>query len=163
MGTAFILFSDGDRYFISSFILNKTIDKQLELPMHVLEYKEGATYSIVIEHELGTALIQSSANFEPHALDNVHADFVFLSLNGLARCSSNYRDDYYRYVVEATGAKYVVPIHYDDFSYSLFSQTVPFYGFDVEMEWLESKISNQNQPKLLWWEIWDSLIIDKSH
>lgn len=83
-------------------------------PAHYLDYRQGGTYSILIEHPQGTVLHHGSAGWMSGALAGRHADVVFLGIALLP----NLRD-YLREVVEATGAHRVVPVHWDDFSQPL--------------------------------------------
>ena len=85
-------------------------------PARATAYREGGSWSLVIRHPLGTALVQGSAGWVDGALAGQHADVVFLGIGGLGTKDDAYREAYYREVVEAVGPRLVVPIHYDDFS-----------------------------------------------
>jgi L-ascorbate metabolism protein UlaG (beta-lactamase superfamily) len=90
-------------------------------PAHYLDYKQGGTYSIFIEHPAGNILHHGSAGFIPGALKGLHADVVFL---GIAL-----REDlptYLREVVDAVGARRVIPVHWDDFTRGLDQPMIPF-------------------------------------
>ncbi len=96
-----------------------TIDAPLEHPAPVSAFLEGASYSILIEHPSGTALVQGSAGFVPGALAGSRADTVYLGVGGLGRLEDErpgYREDYWNEVVTVTGARVVRPIHFDDFT-----------------------------------------------
>lgn len=76
-----------------------------------LDYKQGGTYSILVEHPQGRVLHHGSAGFAPGALKGREAEVVFL---GVALI-----DDLPAYLaeaVDAVGAKRVVPVHWDDFT-----------------------------------------------
>jgi L-ascorbate metabolism protein UlaG (beta-lactamase superfamily) len=92
------------------------IEAPLVPPVRASEYKEGGSYSIWIEHPRGSLLVQGSAGFVPGALDHVRADAVLLGIGGLGTRDERYREEYWREVVEASGARRVIPIHYDDFT-----------------------------------------------
>lgn len=86
----------------------------LRTPAAYLDYKQGGTYSILIEHPVGTVLHHGSAGFVPGALQNHRADVALLGVAII--------DDlpvYLREVVNAVGARRVVPVHWDDFTRSL--------------------------------------------
>ena len=116
------------------------IKEPLTLPARWTDYKEGGSYSILIEHDGRTILVQASAGFIPHALDGRHADTVFLGIGTLGKLPEQYREDYWREVVEAVTPQRLIPIHWDNFSRSLAEPLVPmprlFDDFDKSMEFL---------------------------
>ncbi len=95
------------------------IEPRIELPASASEYKMGGAYGIVIEHPAGTIVHHASASWIDGMYEGVQADVVLLGLAG--------RDDttdYLAHVVDATGAKRVIPIHWDNF----------FRGFDEPLK-----------------------------
>ncbi len=92
------------------------IRRPLLQPARVSDWKEGETYSILITHPRGTALIQGSAGFIPKRLDGVSADVVLLGVGGLSGLGEEYARQYWAETVTATAATRVFPIHYDDFT-----------------------------------------------
>jgi len=97
-------------------LLGRDITAPLTPPASAFDYLEGGSYSVLIEHPLGSTLIQGSAGWRDGALDGYSADVVLLGVGGLGRTGSYYQDDYFNQVVEAVGAQTVIPIHYDDFT-----------------------------------------------
>jgi L-ascorbate metabolism protein UlaG (beta-lactamase superfamily) len=93
-----------------------TIDAPLELPAPVSAWREGKSYSIVVMHPQGTTLIQGSAGFLPGALDEVDADVVMLGAFGLENFGREYAEKFWLSMVTSTGAKRVIPIHFDDYT-----------------------------------------------
>lgn len=93
-----------------------TIDEPLELPQPISAWREGGSYTIVIEHPQGTALVQGSAGFVEGLIDNVSADVVMLGVGGLTTLDEDYAEQYWQAFVTATGASSVFPIHFDDFT-----------------------------------------------
>ncbi len=96
------------------------ITQPLTPPARYLDYRQGGTYSILIEHALGTVLHHGSAGFVPGALKGKKADVVFL---GIAL-----REDLNAYLaetVDAVGAKRVIPTHWDDFTRPLSQPLIP--------------------------------------
>lgn len=87
----------------------------LRQPASAKEYREGGTYSYLIEHRGFRVLVHASANFVPAMYRGVHADVVFLATGGLSTQAPEITNRYWAEAVEATGAKLVVPIHWDDF------------------------------------------------
>lgn len=88
-------------------------------PARSTDYLEGGSYSVLIEHPLGALLVQGSAAWVDGALAGRHADVVLLGVGLLGREDDDYRDAYYREVVETVGARCVIPIHFDDFTLPL--------------------------------------------
>ncbi|ROH93602.1 MBL fold metallo-hydrolase [Stagnimonas aquatica] len=97
------------------------IDAPLTPPAHYLDYKLGGTYSILVAHPQGRVLLHGSAGTLPGALRGERADLVFL---GVALIDD--LDAYLADVVDAVGAKRIVPSHWDDFSRPLEEPLRPF-------------------------------------
>lgn len=96
------------------------ITEPLKPPARYLDYRQGGTYSILVEHELGAVLLHGSAGFVPGALKGRKADVVFL---GIAL-----REDLETYLaetVDAVDAKRVIPTHWDDFTRPLSKPLIP--------------------------------------
>ena len=91
------------------------ITSPLVQPAPISSWKEGDSFTIVIEHPLGNALVQASAGFVPDALVEVHADVVFLGIGLLSKMDDEYVRAYWRETVEKTGASSVIAVHYDNF------------------------------------------------
>lgn len=87
------------------------IEAPLTPPAPVLDYRQGGTFSILIEHPQGTVLHHGSAGFVPGVLKLRRADVVFLGIAVLPDL-----DTYLAEVVDAVGARRVVPVHWDDFT-----------------------------------------------
>jgi L-ascorbate metabolism protein UlaG (beta-lactamase superfamily) len=88
-------------------------------PARATEYLDGGSYALLIEHAGRKLLVNGSAGFVPGALRGRDAEVVFLGITGLGTRDDDYRDGYWREVVDAVGAKRVVPIHWDDFTLPL--------------------------------------------
>jgi L-ascorbate metabolism protein UlaG (beta-lactamase superfamily) len=91
------------------------ITAPLRPPVGVAEYKEGGNYSYLIEHDGRRILIHASANYTPGFLSAVRADVIFFGVGTLGKQSDGFAKEYWREVVQTTGAGVVVPIHWDDF------------------------------------------------
>ncbi len=121
--------------------LSGTIDEPLELPQDVTTMKVGQAWSVIVEHPQGTSLVQGSAGFIDGALDEYTVDLALLCTNGLSSLGRDYAEQYWHALVTATGAKAVVPIHFDDFTMP-FGEVVPFPRFIDNVEtatgWFES-------------------------
>jgi L-ascorbate metabolism protein UlaG (beta-lactamase superfamily) len=97
------------------------ISAPLTPPAHYLDYKLGGAYSILVAHPQGRLLLHGSAGYLPGALRGERADLVFL---GVALIDD--LDAYLAEVVDAVGAKRIVPSHWDDFSRPLEAPLRPF-------------------------------------
>ncbi|MEQ1439196.1 MBL fold metallo-hydrolase [Fontimonas sp. SYSU GA230001] len=80
-------------------------------PAHYLDYRQGGTWSILVEHADGSVLHHGSAGFMPGALQGRHADVVVL---GAALVDD--AESYLQQTVDAVGARTVVLTHWDDFT-----------------------------------------------
>ena len=118
-----------------------TIDEPLEIPQPLSAWKEGASYSIVIEHPQGTTVVQGSAGFIERGLEGIAADVVMLSVGGLTTLDRDYAEQYWQELVTTTGATTVYPIHFDDFTRP-FGEIVPgprFLGsIEKTAEWFKA-------------------------
>jgi L-ascorbate metabolism protein UlaG (beta-lactamase superfamily) len=110
------------------------IEGPLVPPVRATDYREGGSYSVFIEHPLGSLLIQGSAGWVDGALTGRHADVVLLGIGALGSKDASYRETYYREVVDAVGPQCVIPIHWDDFTLPLDQplQAMPNLLDDVE-------------------------------
>lgn len=93
-----------------------SIDAPLQLPAPVSAWREGQSYSVVVTHPQGTTLVQGSAGFLPGSLDDVVADVVMLGTFGLENFGREYTEQYWLSLVTSTGAKRVLPLHFDDYT-----------------------------------------------
>ena len=116
------------------------IDAPLKLPQPVSAWREGGSYTIVLAHPEGTAIVQGSAGFIEGGLDGISADVVMLGVGGLESLGRQYAEDYWQALVTATGAHSVYPIHFDDFTRPL-GETKPaprfLSDFATTAEWLQ--------------------------
>jgi L-ascorbate metabolism protein UlaG (beta-lactamase superfamily) len=92
------------------------ITEPLVPPARATAYREGGSYSLLFRHPLGTLLVQGSAGWKEGALAGHRADVVLLGVAGLGTREPEYTAAYLREVVDAVGARLVIPIHWDDFS-----------------------------------------------
>lgn len=97
-------------------LLKGDITAPLRPPAWVWEYKEGGSYSYLIEHGERRILIHPSANYTPGFLRGVQADVIFLGIGRLGNQSYTLAKEYWQEVVQATRAKVIIPIHWDDFT-----------------------------------------------
>lgn len=92
------------------------ITAPLRPPARSLDYKDGGSYAIFVEHDGRRLLIQGSAGFIDGKLRGQQAEVVFLGVGGLGTKGADYHDAYWREITAMVGARRVIPIHWDDFT-----------------------------------------------
>lgn len=97
------------------------ITEALKPPARYLDYKLGGAYSIHIAHAQGRVLHHGSAGYITGELDHYPSDVVLL---GVALIDD--LPTYLKAVVDATGAKRIIPTHWDDFTRSFDKPLRPF-------------------------------------
>nr|WP_295776730.1 MBL fold metallo-hydrolase [Rhodoferax sp.] len=116
------------------------IAQPLVPPVRASEYKEGQSYAVLVQHDGRSILITGSAGFVPGALKGVKADVVLLGIGTMGQRTDAHRQDYWREVVQTTGTKRVIPIHWDDFwlpaDQPMQALPPPLDKFDVSMQFL---------------------------
>jgi L-ascorbate metabolism protein UlaG (beta-lactamase superfamily) len=119
------------------------IEEPLRPPARAAAYREGGSYSVLVEHPLGRVLVQGSAGFEPGALRDVRADLVLLGIAGLGTRDRRYLEDYWNETVRAVGARRVIPIHWDDFALPFAERFQPMPrlvdDFDASLRFLRER------------------------
>lgn len=112
-----------------------TIDKPLRLPAQVFDYREGGSHSFLIEHRGCRILVVPSTSYTPDIFERISAHVVFLGIATLAE--QPFVEDWWRRAVLNTGARLVLPIHWDDFTRSLDEPLRPLFrpadDFDANM------------------------------
>jgi L-ascorbate metabolism protein UlaG (beta-lactamase superfamily) len=105
----------------------ETIDAPLVPPAHSLQWREGQTWAIVVEHPAAAPmLVLGSAGFVPAGLEGRRAQTVFLGVGSAGRQSSEYQSQWWDESVRRVGARRVIPIHWDDFGRPLDEPLVAF-------------------------------------
>lgn len=92
-----------------------TIDRPLRQPAGVRDYKEGGTFDFLVTHGSRSMLFKGSANWVPHALDDVRVDALFLGVAGLGKADADYAEAYLDATLGAVKPRTVVPTHWNDF------------------------------------------------
>lgn len=95
--------------------LGEPIPQPLPQPARLRDYKEGGSYDFFVEHGEKRILIRPSFNYIPGQLDGIHADVLFLGAAGLAKADQETEKAFFSETVEKTGAKLVIPVHWDNF------------------------------------------------
>jgi len=133
------------------------ITAPLSVPAKATDFKVGDAYSVFIEHDGRTILVQGSAGFVPGGLSGRRADVVYLGIGGLGLRDTPYKDSYWQELVRSVGARRVVPIHWDNFFKPVDEVLIPDTGFDKAMEFLlnrgkEDGIDIRLPPAWTWTE-----------
>jgi len=119
------------------------ITAPLSPPATAGAYRMGHCYSVLIEHDGRSILVQGSAGFIPGALKGRRAEVVYLGVGTLGKLSEEYRDGYWHEVVETVGARRVIVVHWDDFCKPLDEPLVPLPAlvddFDTTMRFLQRR------------------------
>ena len=102
-------------------LLDQNIEAPIVTPVKMIDYKEGISYTLLIEHDSTKIAIQGSAGFREGSLVNRDVDVLFLAIAGIEVMDEDYNEKYQTQIVEALQPEVLVPIHYDDF-------TVPLKG-----------------------------------
>lgn len=96
-------------------LIGSGLHEPLVPPARASAYLEGGSYSILIEHPLGSVLVQGSAGYVEGALDNLDVDVVLLGIGALGTKDDAYFDAYWNALVTATEPERLIPIHFEDF------------------------------------------------
>ncbi len=123
-----IPFSDGT--------VGERIDAPLAQPVRATAWREGAVWSLLVEHRSGrTYLVQGSAGYAEGALRGRKADVIFLGVGAAGKQSEDYRARFWAQVPREVGAKVVVPIHWDDFWQGLDQplRAMPYLADDLSL------------------------------
>jgi L-ascorbate metabolism protein UlaG (beta-lactamase superfamily) len=106
-----------------------TIDRPLNSPARVRDYKTGECYSLHVAHGGRELLVHASANVLPGALDGSRAETVYLGIGTLGKQDEAFRVRYWDALVTRTGARHVIPVHWDNFTVPLDKPLRPLPGF----------------------------------
>lgn len=100
-------------------LLNNKIEQPLVTPASIYDYKEGDTYTLLLEHGTTKIAIQGSAGYKENSLPPFDADLLFLSIAGLETMSEAYNQAYQDHLIAPLKAEVLIPIHWDDFTVPL--------------------------------------------
>jgi L-ascorbate metabolism protein UlaG (beta-lactamase superfamily) len=90
------------------------------------KYEEvGENFSFYIEHRFGNVLIVPSASYFPNKFEGLKADIIFLGTGLVGNIGIDYVYKYWDETVGLSGAKLVVPIHWDNFFKPLSEKLIP--------------------------------------
>lgn len=143
-------------------LLDREITQPIIPPVSALEYLEGSSYTIIVEHEDASMAIQGSAGFIPNILADNNVDILFLGIAGLETMDDLYNDRFQTHIVEALNPEVIIPIHWDDFfvplkkglkSRSLLEKLIQ--GMDVKksFEFVEMRNPERTMAVLPLWKL----------
>lgn len=117
-------------------------------PARYTAWKSGRCFSFFLRHPAGSLLVHPSANHIPGKLADFHAETAYLSIGRLGGQPRERQEEYWRETVLATGAKTVLPIHWDDFTLPLHRplRAMPYLMDDVTaaLDFLEERARRDN-------------------
>jgi len=87
-----------------------TIDAPLRPPAGRTDYKEGGTFSFLIDNRRFRIIVHASTNYIPGMYAGVEADVVFLGIATLGKKSEAFASAYWREVVQTTKARRSDPL-----------------------------------------------------
>lgn len=129
------------------------IDRPPRLPVRATDYRTGDCYTLHVRHGARRLLVHASAHSLPGALDGHVADTVYLGIGALGKQDEAFREEYWQRLVTATGARRVVPIHWDDFFRPLDRPLRPFRAFlddfPASMDFLTRKAASDGVALVL--------------
>lgn len=148
-------------------LLGTAIEAPLVPPAAPTAYKEGVTWSVLVQHPRATVLVQGSAGFVPGALEAYQADVVMLGIGALGHHPPGYRAAYYDEVVRAVGARLVLPIHFTDFTRPLDAEPRPFPRHldpvEESLVTLRQLVDAEPQVRLARLPFWEPVRLSPSH
>lgn len=120
------------------------IEGPVAMPAPYKALKTGRCYSFLVEHRGRRVFVHPSANYVKGKFGGLgEVDWLFLGVGVLGKQSAEFRDEYWKEVVEALGPKQVVPIHWDNFWKPLSVPLLPLPWlldrFSVAEAWLREK------------------------
>jgi len=124
---------------IRRILLDGPVRQQVQPPACVSRFRNGCCYSLLIQHDDKSILVQASGGFQPGAFKDESADVVLLGVGTLGKMPSSYLDNYWHEVVETISAKRIFPIHWDDLTRPVDRPLVPIPladNFDRTMRFL---------------------------
>jgi len=124
-------------------LIGKGLTAPLTPPARASAYLEGGSYSLLVEHPRGSALVQGSAGYVEGALDSLDVDVVFLGIGALGTKDDAYFDAYWDAVVAATEPERLIPIHFEDFLLPLSAEEKPLSALTDDLERTFSKLSTK--------------------
>jgi L-ascorbate metabolism protein UlaG (beta-lactamase superfamily) len=129
------------------------VTRPLRPPARATAYRMGECFSVMVECDGRTVLVNGSAGFVPGVLRDRQVDTVYFGIPTLGRQPVEFRDALWGEVVAASGARRVIPVHWDAFWRPLDRPLVPFPrlvdDFDASMRFLIDRCAAEGVDLLL--------------
>ncbi len=116
-------------------------EEPLALPAPFSAFPADTSYSVLVSHPSGSALIHGSAGFREGALTDTSVDTVFMGTLMLRTLGREHAEHYWRELVTASGAKSVVLVHFDDYTQPFGVTRLPprfIDNVETTLQWLQS-------------------------
>ncbi|KAJ5814806.1 beta-lactamase superfamily domain-containing protein [Penicillium riverlandense] len=117
------------------------ITEPLQTPCSMTKFRTGKCFSFFIQHGSTRIFVHPSANFVPGKLCGFQSPTLFLGIGAVGKQSSDFREQYWEHVVQAIQPNRIIPIHWDNFFYSLDRPLFPLPWFadtfSVTETWLK--------------------------
>jgi L-ascorbate metabolism protein UlaG (beta-lactamase superfamily) len=110
-----------------------TITEEVIQPASFLDYKEGGTYAIIIEHPKGSLMLHSG-DFKEGELKGYNTDTVFFSTPYLETMKTDSRNKLFKEVFEQTNSKRIIPVHWDDIMQPITKPLQPLSRFATDFD-----------------------------
>jgi len=94
--------------------LKGEITRPVRPPASIFRYREGGSYSFLVQHGACRILVVPSTSYTPTIFEGIQVQTVFLGIAELA--DQGFAGAYWNRAVRNTGARLVIPIHWDDFT-----------------------------------------------
>lgn len=91
------------------------INKPIQYPAWLCDYKESQSYSVHIKHKNTSFLIHASTAYIDGALEKFKSDYVFLGIAGLSELNPKEQKSYFDETIGSVKGSKLIPIHWDDF------------------------------------------------
>lgn len=144
--------SPGDRY-------PGVIDQPLRPPARARSYKTGDTFSFLLTHPTGAALVHPSANVVPGQFDGVRADVVYLGIGMLGAQDRTFQDDYWRHTVQTVQPKRVIPVHWDNFGRALTKKLRPMPRFLDDLSETRAFLATRPGIPIVWQQAFETIAL----
>jgi len=136
-------------------LLNNKVERPLITPASIYDYKEGDSYTLLLEHGDTKIAIQGSAGYKENSLPTFDADILFLSIAGLEVMSKAYNQAYQDHLISPLQAEVLVPVHWDDFTVPLSDKPLKTTSLLINLKFGSNltkafeEVENRNPDKVI--------------
>lgn len=142
-------------HFLNIRLLDGHIESPLTFPAKAWEFNVGDTYSFLIKHPKGTILFHSVAEvLDTDSMINQKVDTLLLTIAN--RHSS---EELIQKRLNPSGAKKVIPLHFDNFFYKMRRDNQIDYLWGVKPEEFTSAVTKNSKAQLKWPKYCESISV----